>query len=53
MADLFEILESPIEYEHHRFVIDGYIFGLSNTKFKKVTKKMDYHTKKMYYYFLI
>lgn len=41
VKDLFGILENPTVYEHNRFVVSGYILGMSDYKLNKVVKKMD------------
>jgi len=38
---LFEILENATVYEHNRFVVTGYICGMSDYRLNKVVKKMD------------
>lgn len=48
ISELLNILESPKQYEHQRFVISGYIIGFSETKLNKIVKKMDPKTKKVY-----
>lgn len=47
IADLFQILENPQEYEHQRFVVSGYVVGFSNTKLNEIVKKMDPNSKKV------
>ena len=47
ISDLFDILENPKDYEHQRFVINGYILGFSETELSKIVKKMDVNTKKV------
>jgi len=41
VKDLFGILENPTVYEHNRFVVNGYVLGMSDYKLNKVVKKMD------------
>jgi len=41
VKDLFGILENPTVYEHNRFVVSGYVLGMSDYKLNKVVKKMD------------
>ena len=47
ISDLFDILENPKDYEHQRFVINGYILGFSETEVSKIVKKMNTQTKKV------
>lgn len=41
IKDLFSIMENPHAYEHNRFVVNGYILGMSDHKLNKIVKKMD------------
>jgi hypothetical protein len=41
VKDLFEVLENPTAHEHSRFVVNGYVLGMSDYKLNKVVKKMD------------
>jgi len=41
VKQLFEHLENPQPYEHARFVVSGYLLGMSDYKLNKVVKKMD------------
>ena len=34
-------MDNPAQYEHNRFVVNGYILGFSETKANKLIKKMD------------
>lgn len=47
ISDLFDILENAKDYEHQRFVINGYILGFSETELSSIVKKIDTKTKKV------
>ena len=45
VKELFDIMDNPAQYEHNRFVVNGYILGFNETNTNKFVKKMDQNGK--------
>jgi len=48
VKDMFAVMENPANHEHSRFVVSGYVLGMSEYKLNKVVKKLDESTGKIY-----